>query len=643
VAELTDAVADSPGRERFVAQLMIALYRSGRTADSLAVYRRARQTLTEEYGLEPGRALRDLERLVLLGDQALAMPGQRPATAPEPIGSNGGGLVNGQRVDPRDGAPGIHHDAGSATVRERPAPLPVPAQLPLQPRGFIGRAAELARLDGLLAARAESPTATVVCALSGTAGVGKTTLAVHWAHRVADQFPDGQLYVDLRGFGPGGAPVEPEAAIRGFLDALAVPVERVPADQDAQAALYRSVLAGRRMLVVLDNARDTAQVRPLLPGSSTTMVLVTSRDKLAGLVAGVGAAPLVLDVLSTAEAKELVAARVDAGRVEAAPDAVTDIVALCARLPLTLAIAAGRAASRPALPLDALAAELRDAHHRLDAFDTGDAGTDVRGVFSWSYQRLGPDAARLFRLLGLHPGRDLTVAAAASLFGVAPRLVRPLVAELTRASLLTELTIGRYTCHDLLRAYAVELASMVDLADDRRAAVTRLLDGYVAAARNAMDALSPADPAESNGRRRLPASASASAEQFRSPAEARAWLDAELPNLLALATHAAREGWPAQAAQLSDILALEKARHDCPGGPTAKHLPATVTHPPATVTHLPAERRSTWVNMKALMIVDSERRTAGGETGLVVCCDDGVAPSDKCPASGGWGTVPRAQ
>ena len=210
--------------------------------------------------------------------------------------------------------------------------------------------------------------------LSGTAGVGKTALAVHWAHRVADRFPDGQLYVNLRGFDPTGAVVTPAEAVRGFLDALGVPPERIPADLPAQVGLYRSLLAGRRMLVVLDNARDAEQVRPLLPGSPAAWSLVTSRNQLAGLVAAEGAQPLTLDLLTAAEARQLLARRLGADRVAAEPEAVDEIIERCARLPLALAVVAARAAAHPTFPLATLAAELREAPRPLDAFDGGDAG-----------------------------------------------------------------------------------------------------------------------------------------------------------------------------------------------------------------------------------------------------------------------------
>ena len=292
----------------------------------------------------------------------------------------------------------------------------VPRQLPAAVADFTGRAAELAALTRTLdEAAAGRPGTVVISAIGGTAGVGKTALAVRWAHQVAHRFAEGQLYVNLRGFDPAGIPATPAAAIRGFLDALGVTPERIPRQRDAQAGLYRSLLAGKRMLIVLDNARDEEQVRPLLPASPASLALVTSRNQFAGLTAADRARLLTLDVLSHDEAVQMLTVRLAAGRAAAEPDAVSEIAALCARLPLALAVAAARAEARPGFPLAALAAELRDAAGRLDALDAGDPTASVRAVFSWSYRQLSPQAAGMFRLLGLHPGPDTSVPAAASL------------------------------------------------------------------------------------------------------------------------------------------------------------------------------------------------------------------------------------
>src|SRR5581483_9695788 len=291
---------------------------------------------------------------------------------------------------------------------------------------------------------AGAPGTVVISAIGGTAGVGKTALALHWAHQAAGQFPDGQLYVNLRGYDPSGAPATPQAAIRGFLGALGAPSGQIPPHPEAQAGLYRSLLVGKRMLIVLDNARDEEQVRPLLPASPGSLVLVTSRSQLTGLAAAGGAHLLSLDVLTPAEAVQLLAARLGAARAAAEPGAVDRIAGLCARLPLALAVAAARAAGRPAFPLAALAGELADSAGRLDALDAGDPGSSVRAVFSWSTRQLSPEAGRMFRLLGIHPGPDICVPAAASLAGIAEADASRQLAALARAHLTAEHVPGRY-------------------------------------------------------------------------------------------------------------------------------------------------------------------------------------------------------
>ena len=279
-----------------------------------------------------------------------------------------------------------------------------PRQLPTGTADFSGRAAELDVLTGLADEAAGGSGTVVISVISGTAGVGKTALAVHWARQVADRFPDGQLFVSLRGYDPSGIPVTPAEAILDILGALAVPVERMPAGLDARAALYRSVFAGRRMLIILDNARDANQVRPLLPGSPGCMVIVSSRNQLTSLIAAEGARPLDLDLLSEADARELMARRIGAQRLTAEPAAAAELLALCARLPLALCIMGARAAARPDFPLATLTCGLRDARDRLDALDAGDGPGSVRAVISCSYVGLCAPSARMFRLVGVHPG-----------------------------------------------------------------------------------------------------------------------------------------------------------------------------------------------------------------------------------------------
>jgi tetratricopeptide (TPR) repeat protein/transcriptional regulator with XRE-family HTH domain len=506
------------------------------------------------------------ERALLTQDQLAARTGMGVRTIRR--------LESGGVHRPRSGSVRLLGDALGLTDAERaqlataakeapsPAPATTPRQLPADVAGFAGRTEQLRKLDGMLAAARDQPATVVISAITGTAGVGKTALALHFAHRAVDTFPDGQLYVNLRGFDPSGTPYEPAAAIRGLLDALGVPPPRLPADLEAQSALYRSLLAGRRVLVVLDNARDAEQVRPLLPGTAGSLVLVTSRNQLFGLVAADGAVPLMVDLLSTAEALELVARRLGADRVAAEPAAVEEIIQRCARLPLALAVAAARTATCPELPLAALAAELREAAGGLDAFDTGDASADLRAVLGWSYQRIGVDAARLFRLLALHPGPDIGAPAAASLAGVPSRRVRPLLAELVRAHLLTEHPPGRYAYHDLLRAYATELAHHLDPAGARRDAVHRLLDHYVHSAYAGSRLLNPTrDPITLTP----PQPGSAPAP----PADrqcALAWFADEHRALVAAVDHAATTGWDDHTWQLAwalgDFLDLQARWHE---------------------------------------------------------------------------------
>ncbi len=403
----------------------------------------------------------------------------------------------------------------------------VPRQLPGAVRQFAGRTAELARLAALL--DEDAGDTVVITAIDGTAGIGKTTLAVHWAHRIANRFPDGQLYVNLRGFDASAPAMTPADAIRGFLDAFAVPPDRIPIDLQAQSGLYRSLLAGRRVLVLLDNARDADQIRPLLPGTPGCLVVVTSRHRLTSLVTADGAHPLPLDLLNTGEARELLASRIGRDRAATEPETLDELIELCARLPLALALVAARAATHPAFPLAALAGELRDTHSRLDAIGEGDVASGVRAVISWSYERLDAGSARLFRLLGMHPGPDLAVPAAASLAGVPVGRARAELADLARAHLVEEYAPGRFACHDLLRLYARELADTMDSAPDRRDAVHRLLDHYVHAAHTATELLQA-----SRGPLTLPPpQPGAAAIDLATEADATAWFDAEHAVLLA--------------------------------------------------------------------------------------------------------------
>jgi transcriptional regulator with XRE-family HTH domain/tetratricopeptide (TPR) repeat protein len=422
---------------------------------------------------------------------------------------------------------------------------PTPAQLPPDVPGFAGRREHLARLGGLLSGTGSPPTAVVISAIAGTAGVGKTALAVHWAHRIRHRFPDGQLYINLRGFDPPGSAVRPAEAVRVFLDALGVAPDRVPYDPDARVNLFRSLLARRRVLVVLDNARDSDQVRPLLPGAAGCLVLVTSRNDLSGLVAADGARPLALDVLSDVEARELLAARLGREAVAAEAAAVDAIVAACARLPLALAIVAARV-QWAGFRLADMAAELAAVGRRLDVLATGDGATDLRAVLSWSYGALTPAAARTFRLLGLHPGPDISAAAAASLAGEPPATARRVLTELVRANLLREGVPDRYSFHDLLREYAAGLAEHTDAEAERRAALTRLLDHYAHTAHAANWLVSTRrEPM------RLPLGPVAAGTTVDDVADAKRWLTVEHPNLRAVQRLAAESGFDAYAWQLA--------------------------------------------------------------------------------------------
>lgn len=475
IGQLSASVLEYPLVEPLTAALIRALYGVGRIAEAIERYLTIQERLADELGIDPGPELRHLYQEMLRGPT-------EDARAPSAGPSTGPPLTGPPLTGPSSTAPGL---TAPATSVRRP-----PAQLPADVPNFTGRIAELARLDELLAASPDTPGAVVISVLSGTAGIGKTSLAVHWAHRVAHRFPDGQLYVNLRGFGPEEV-ISPGEAVRGFLDTLGLPPERIPVDLDAQAACYRSTLAGRRMLILLDNARDVQQVRPLLPNSPTCLVLVTSRNQLAGLLAAQAAAPLPLELLPPQEARQLLTLRLGPARVRAQPLAVDEIVARSARLPLALSIVAARAAANPHFDLAAIADELRQGAGSLDPFETGDANTEIRTVFSWSYRALGPEPARMFRLLGLLPGAGIALAAAASLAGVPARAARRTLGELTRAHLLTELTPGRYAFHDLLRAYATELVREVDPGADQRAARQRALEHYLHTAYQAERLLRP--------------------------------------------------------------------------------------------------------------------------------------------------------
>jgi DNA-binding SARP family transcriptional activator/tetratricopeptide (TPR) repeat protein len=495
---LVEHAADHPLDEAAQAFLVRAYAAAGRRADAFAVYDSTRRVLREELAIGPGAEL----------------VGAHAALLDEPPAAR-------------------THRAG-----------PVPAQLPGNAPGFLGRATELAVLDGLLAER--DPAATAVIAVCGTAGVGKTALAVHWGHRLRAGFPDGQLYVNLRGY-EAGKPVATADVLGGFLEALGVDGSAIPVDLDARAARYRTEVADRRLLILLDNAAAVEQVRLLLPGAPSCVVVVTSRDSLASLVAVHGARRLDLKPLRRGDAIVLLR-KLIGDRARAEPAAVAELAEQCVFLPLPLRVAAELVVSRPETALAELVGELGDRQRRLRLLDGGgDDRAAVREVLSWSYKHLPAEAARLFRLLGVHPGRDFDVACAGALAGLDPDTAGRLLDVLVRAHLVGRGPAGRYGMHDLLRAYAVDLAQDES---ERSAAFDRLLDHYLTSAATAMDVVYP------TGRVAVTA-------PVADPARMRAWLDAERPNLTDLCAFAAGHDRPQQAMRLAEMLYryLEAGHH----------------------------------------------------------------------------------
>ena len=460
--------------------------------------------------------------------EAAAMPGASAAAAPSSSGT-----------DPERGVFPSQRDFADGHLVKRPRQLP--SSVPY----FSGRRAELKELDDLAGSKA--PGTVVISAIGGTAGVGKTTLAVHWARRVSHRFPDGQLYLDLRGFTAHEHVMPPEEAIRILLDGLEVPSQHVPVSLDAQIGLYRSLLAGRRMLIMLDNARDTDQIRSLLPGEPGCLVIVTSRNQLTGLIATDGAHPIDLDVLSLAESRELLASRLGHARLAADPQATEEIILRCAQLPLALVIAAARASTYPRFPLSSLAAELAESHDSLSAFAGESSATDLQAVFSWSYRDLTQGAARLFRLLGIHPGPDLSAPAAASLAGQALSETRSQLAELARAHLIFEHTPGRYKVHDLLRVYASAQAMAIDPEAWRQAAICRMMDHYLRTGHAAAVALNP----HRDSIALTPRQHGATPEEIGDHEQALSWFAAEHPVLLAIIDCAAAAGFDTYTWQLA--------------------------------------------------------------------------------------------
>ncbi|MFH8597079.1 ATP-binding protein [Streptomyces rimosus] len=441
----------------------------------------------------------------------------------------------------------VHGDVHLHPVRERG---PVPHQLPAAPRRFTGRTGELAALTAALDESVESGATVMISAIGGAGGIGKTWLALYWAHQHVDRFPDGRLFVDLRGFTPLGEPMPTTEAVRGFLNALGVDPSGVPPDLDAQVGLYRSLVADRRMLIVLDNARDTAHVAPLLPGGPGCTVLVTSRRHLAGLVTTHGARSLDLDVLSEAEARQLLADHLGAERIAAEPEAVRAFLTCCDGLPLALSIVAARATTHPGFPLSVLAEELRDHATRLDELDAGEIPLNLRAVFSSSYHALSSEAAVLFGLLGLAPGPDISLPAAASLAGLPTARVRALLRELETAHLVSQPTPGRYRLHDLIRLYACDQAHLHQTEDHRDSALRRLVEFYLHTAHAADQLLDPHRESVVLG----PPAQGCLPHPLRDKARALAWLDVEHPCVMAAQRLAVEREWHTLVWQLAPTL-----------------------------------------------------------------------------------------
>ncbi|MFJ6566036.1 ATP-binding protein [Streptomyces sp. NPDC091292] len=445
-------------------------------------------------------------------------------------------------VQGRDFSGGVHFHTGQA-------PVPVPQQLPGNVRGFVNRTVDLEHLDAALGEDVAGRVPVLV--IAGTAGVGKTSLAVHWAHRAKEHFPDGQLYVNLRGYDPG-APLTAALALERFLVALGVPAAAIPTDVEARAALYRTLLADRNMLVVLDNAASVGQVRPLLPGTGRCLTLITSRSRLSGLVARDGARRVTLEVFEESAAVRLLHETTGGYRTDDDQE-VAELARLCARLPLALRVAAERAAARPRVPLGMLIEDLRDESSLWDALssDDDDEADAVRTVFAWSYRALPADAARLFRLLGLHPGPDFSTHAAAVIAAIPVGQARRQLDVLVGVHLLEQIGPDRYQFHDLLRAYAIDQAQRLDPPDERRTTLRRVLSWYLHTA----DAVVAAERRHGYSRIVLGSPADGvRPQEFATFLEAMDWFRAEQNNLLAAQRAMVTAGLDRMAWQLPAVL-----------------------------------------------------------------------------------------
>ena len=512
VAELTEMVTAHPLSERFVGQLILALYRSGRAATALTTYQQAKRRLADELGIDPSPELQQLEAAILRGE-------------PLPTGS----------LPSRSAA----SQASSVDVA-----IPIPAQLPPDRSTFAGRTRELAELVGLCTdGRKYAPTVVVI---DGMAGVGKTAFAVHAARQLAPRFPDGQLFLDLHGFTEDIDPVEPGDALDRMLRALGAPGDHIPHDIEARAATFRTMVANRRLLIVLDNAANEEQVQPLLPGNPHCLVLVTSRRRLVGLD---DAHPISLDILAPPDADFLFRHVAGEHRIAAEdPQDVTTVTTMCGRLPLAIQIAATRLRARAGWTLPDLIERLSDHRHRLAEFEAGQRS--VAAAFQLSYQHLEHTHQRMFRLLGLHPGADVDPFAAAALTGDRLHQTRRLLEDLVDAHLLQSSHAGSYHFHDLIRGYALDTAEKHEPEPDRRAALTRLFDYYAYVASLAADVLYPQDAYA----RPTVTRPSTPVPEIESPQQAATWFQRQLPNLLATAAYASEHGWPEHTVRMSRLL-----------------------------------------------------------------------------------------